>query len=71
MSFRSARRILMPLVALLAAGLVSACVAYPADYYGYGYPYGYYGTSYAYAPAVNVGVGGGWSWWGGRWHGRW
>lgn len=68
MSYRSARRLLVPVVALLAAGLVSACVAYPYDYYGYnGYPYGYYGTSYAYAPTVGVG----WGWWGGRWHGRW
>lgn len=54
MSFRSVRRTLMPLVAIAAAGLVSACAAYPYDYYSYGYPYGgYYGTNYAYAPSVS------------------
>ena len=49
MLLRNARRLLLPLAALLAAGALSACAVYPSGYYGYyGYPYG----SYAYSPAA-------------------
>jgi hypothetical protein len=72
--FRNALRLSIPLAALLAAGVLSGCAAYPYNYYGYGYGYDYgypygtyaYGPAYSYAPGVSVGVGG---WWGGR--GRW
>ena len=52
MLLRNARRVLLPLAALLAAGALSACAVYPDGYYSYyGYPYGSYG-SYAYSPGA-------------------
>jgi hypothetical protein len=62
--FRS--RLLVPTLALLAAGLLGGCVVYPAyPAYGYGPPGPYYGGgSY-------VAVGGGWhggGWRGGGWY---
>lgn len=65
---RLVRTLLLPMGALVLAGGLSGCVAYPAyPGYGYGYGGGYgYGPAYAYAPAPVV-VGGGWGW-GGGWH---
>jgi hypothetical protein len=54
-------RIVLPLAALVLAGLLGGCVVYPA-YPAYGYPPPYYGGPY-------VGVGGGWH--GGWHHGGW
>ena len=56
-------RSLMPAIALLAAGMLGGCIAYPAyPVYGYGAPAPYYGGSY-------VAGGGGWHGGGGGWHG--
>ncbi|MBV9757460.1 MAG: hypothetical protein JO047_10435 [Alphaproteobacteria bacterium] len=45
----SALRRLVPLAAVLTAGLLAACAVYPSGYrYSYAYPYGYYGYSYNY-----------------------
>ena len=45
----SALRRLVPLAAVLTAGLLAACAVYPSGYrYSYAYPYGYYGYGYSY-----------------------
>lgn len=41
------RRRLLPVAAILTAGLLGACAVYGTDY-AYTYPYGYYGYSYNY-----------------------
>lgn len=65
-------RLLLPAMALMAAGLLGGCVVYPAypsqGYYGGGY----YGGPYGGGGAVIVG-GGGWrgggsGWYGGGWY---
>ena len=49
MLLRNARRLLLPLTALVAVGALGACAVYRTDYYGY---YTYPNGSYAYSPSV-------------------
>jgi hypothetical protein len=64
--FRS--RLLLPVMTLLAAGMLGGCVVYPAyPTYGYGPPGPYYGGG-SYVAVGGGGWRGGGGWHGGGWY---